>query len=182
MSNSDIFAKLLSAAFTVELKRGGETFKLTVRDLPFSTLSFIIGEFTTSARQEITDARKRAVEEILQIGSFGDFDPSKYFDMFLPLITAAVLNGPDLLKRVLKDTVHEITDEQVALLSVEDVTAIVEAILKRMDKQQLSEKISSIFLQAKGVFSLVQENLPQPEKEIQKTTEEEVSTSKESTS
>lgn len=160
--NADVLNRMLSSVFSVELKRNDAKFFIDVRDLPFSTLSHLIGAFTTDAREDIAAARNKAVEEIMQIGHFSGFEPEKYFDITMPLIMSALMHAPDLLKRVIKDTVVDISMEQVDQLAVEDVTCILEAVMTRIDKERLAEKLKSIFLQATGVFNTVQTKLPEP--------------------
>lgn len=152
--NESIYEALLKATYPVFLTRDGETIAtpLMCRNLPFTTLSTILGEIAVSAKSELQDARRRLLEDIVNSGAI-NVNADQVIDIIMPLLSTVVYESPRLAKRVLMDVCIDMTEDKVLLLSVEDVVSIMDEVIKRLDVQRVAEKAKSIFTQATEIFA-----------------------------
>lgn len=177
-NNSDIFSRLLDSTFTVDIKRGDKSYALVMRELPFSTFMFIATEYTAKAKAELLASRREIMEHIGTIGHIIGADLDKLIDSFTPLAMTAIFELPGAVERIVMDTVVDITPEQVKLLTSEDITCIIYAVVERTDVKRIADKVSKIFFRVRDVVQLVQNQLPKETSEPQtsESTENELNT------
>ena len=152
--NNDIYTRLLDATFTVELERGGQLLSLTCRELPFTTLMAIIGAVATSAHDELVRARRLLAEDMAMTGVSG-VNPEMVTQTMLPVLQAAILEVPSVTSRFMCDVVVGMTPDRVVLFTVDDVAAILNEILARVDADKVAKKITAVFSQATRISEAV---------------------------
>lgn len=159
--NDDVFTRLLDTKFNVELTRGDTVFKLAVRELPFSTFTFILTEYVNKARAELLSSRQSALDQIGSVGHLlSQGDLMQLIDQFTPLLITAIYELPGAVKRVLMDTVIDITEQQAEALTPEDVVVIVEGVVNRLNPQRIADKVTKVFFRFRDMANLVQAQIP----------------------
>lgn len=150
--NATIYDILLKSTIDVQLERDGEDLgpPLKCRYLPFTTLTAILGEVAVSAKSELQEAKRRVVQDLIMTGAKA-IPTDQLTDIIMPLASAVLYDSPRLVTRILLDVVVDMDANKITLFSVEDVLAILDAVISRLDVNRVSEKARSIFTQATAI-------------------------------
>ena len=152
--NDDVYSKLLDATYTVELEREGKSLILTCRELPFTTLMAVIGAVATSAQDELVRARRQLAQDISLTGVEG-IKQEMVTQTMMPVLQAAILEIPAVTHRFLCDVVVGMTADRVQLFTVDDVAAVLNAVLARVDAEKIAKKMTAVFSQATRISDAV---------------------------
>ena len=157
-TNADFFQRLLDSSFEVDC---GELGKLKCRELPMTTLVYLITELGTTIGDKVEDA---SVAISLAFAKMQDVSEapsavaiSNVFTSLLPMFSGAIQESPELLKRFLKDVVIDITDDDVELLSIPVAVKIVDAQFDKLDEEDVVQRLAEVFTKATTIATKAQE-------------------------
>lgn len=154
MANSDVFAALTKSTFHVELFRGGVRHTLEVRELPFSTLMYVLGEAATHARNEIEAGRKKLLDDLSNYGVHA-VNSEMLQGIAMPILYTLVEKAPSLVERIMLDVIVDATPEIVKILTPEDIAGVLLVIIEHLTTQTLIEKAKQVFFRVREVQEAV---------------------------
>lgn len=132
------------------------------RDLPFTTLTYILGKIAENARTEVFAERDRLIKAMTELASKDSTEAQQALSESLklgwPLIARMVMDSEEFTLRVFKDIIIGATDEHIRAISTPDMISILNKTLSRIDADDLAEEIKSIFSQAVVVWNKATES------------------------
>lgn len=163
MSNVNLLDALLKPHFQVEsktLSTDAEKVHYPCRDLPHSTLMWLLAEIANKGNAYVQQSRKAMVERITQMVAEKKLEMDEHqvrsaLDTAIPIIQGLLIESPTWVERLLKDCIAEpnLTDVHISAISAEDAACILSAVADRLDTALLAEKIGSVFTKATGAIS-----------------------------
>lgn len=158
MSEQTILDKLLKSTFSVPSKSIPDE-EFACRDLPFTTMTYILGKVAENTRTEVLAERDRLIRLVTELAADGNEAKntqqkiSEGLQLGWPLIASMVMDSEEFTLRVFKDVIVGTTDEHIRAISVPDMISILNKTLSRIDPDDLAEEIKSVFSQAVVVWN-----------------------------
>jgi hypothetical protein len=162
MRNIDAFDRLLKSSFTVYLKRGDATIPLDCRELPFITALQLTSLLFQSQDAGVPEARAQLLMALQAFtttppndgGQLSDEQTASLVAMVAPAAKLALVSAQPIMYRLLSDVVVDITEDQLKLLSTEDVVSIIDGVVEHTDLKLLADKLKQVFSKATAMIKV----------------------------